>query len=192
MLTRRICFPFSIDGVRYALPPSLTHRAISRFGFERVFVFCERAGNMANAYGLKEYRGKPLPVGGSVDLILEPLRIGKVAAKAGLKPFHAHIHEKKPKFRGSEAPAELDVPVPVILDLAVLLRLQVARIGAHDADEVLRIAHIVGAEVEAHAHPFVRVKNKESARSTPAKGTRHSGRTMAVPVMAVSTWSHIP
>ena len=52
------------------------------------------------------------------------------------------------------------MPVPVVLHRAVLLGPQVARIGAHDADEMLRIAHIVGAEIEAHPHPFVRIEDQ--------------------------------
>ena len=30
----------------------------------------------------------------------------------------------------------------------------------------------------------------ESARSTPCQRCRHSGRSMAVPAMAASTWTH--
>ena len=128
---------------------------------ERVRVPCGRGGDVADAYGLERDRGEPFPASGGVHLLLEPLCIGKVPAEASLEALHAHIHEIEPELERAEASAELDVPIPVVLHLPILLGVQIARIGAHDADKVLRIAHIIGAEIEAHAHPFVRVENGE-------------------------------
>ena len=63
-------------------------------------------------------------------------------------------------FEGTEAPAQLHVPVAEIFHLAVLGGAQVAGVGAHHADEMLGIADVVGAEIETHAHPFVRVEDE--------------------------------
>ena len=115
---------------------------------------------MADADGLQWHGRQALPVRRGVHLVLQPLGVVQVPAQAGLQTFHAHVHEVEPKLERAEAAAQLDVPVPEVAHLAVLGRAQVAGIGAHDADQVLGIPHVVGAEVEAHAHPLVGVENQ--------------------------------
>ena len=71
-------------------------------------------------------------------------------------PFGA---QQEPQLERPEAATERDAPVAQVAHLAVLRGAQVARVGAHHAHQVLRVADVVGGEVEPRAHPLVRVED---------------------------------
>ena len=67
--------------------------------------------------------------------------------------------QQEPELERAEAAAQRDAPVAQVAHEAVLRGAQVARVGAHHAHQVLGVAHVVGGEVEAGAHPLVRVED---------------------------------
>ena len=62
-------------------------------------------------------------------------------------------------LRRPEAAAERDAPVAQVLDLLVDRAPQVARVRAHHAHQVLRVAHVVQRAVEDGAQPLVRIED---------------------------------
>src|SRR4029453_12252117 len=95
-----------------------------------------------------------------LHLRLEPARVLEVAPEPLSEPLQAFGAEKPPELERAEAAAERDPPVAQVLDPAVDRALQIARVRAHHAHEVLGVAYVVERAVEGRAQPLVRVEDE--------------------------------
>ncbi len=127
---------------------------------ERRLVAFQRLRHVSQADGLQRHRRHALPAGRLVHPRAEPLRVREVAPEARLQARDAGVEQVEPQLERAETAAERDVPVAEVADRAVRFRPQVARVRAHHADQMLRVAHVICAVVEAHAHPLVRVEDQ--------------------------------
>ena len=114
---------------------------------------------MANAQGLQGGRGHQCPVLSGFDLLCQPARIGQVSPQPRLQAADALLAYQEPQLQGAETAAQGDPPVTVVSHLAVCAGLQVTRVGGHDANQMLGVAHEVHRAIEGRAQPFVRVEH---------------------------------
>ncbi len=115
---------------------------------------------MANAQRLQLHRRQQLPLRRRADLPGQPLGIVQVTPQPCLQRLYPLAAQHEPQLQRAEPAAQRDTPVTQVLDLAIHRRLQVAGVGAHDPDQVLRVAHVVDRAIEGHAQPFVRVDHQ--------------------------------
>jgi len=176
--------PFFGQARRFRVAALARAAALARVAAPSLAVFCRRshgtAGDVAQAHGLQQRGGQPLPTGRRVDLLGQPASVGDVAADALTDALDALVAEHEPQLEGAKAAAQRDAPVAQVADEAVLRGAQIARVGAHHAHEVVWVAHVVRAEVEAGAHPLVRVEDERvgafDAVPHPAElGAHHRG-----------------
>src|ERR1035437_8853004 len=141
-----------LAGAIDAVGPSL------RVGVERLAG--QPGGLVPDAQSLQRHRGQHAPMGRLADCVEQPLRVGQVAAQAGLQSGDALLADQEPELQGAEAPSQRQAPVAQVLDLVVGARAQIAGTGGHDADEVLGIAHVIQRAIEGHAEPLVGIEHQ--------------------------------
>ena len=110
---------------------------------------------VTDAHRLQRHGGEHAPAGGSRNYGGEGGGVGDVAPEPRLQALNALLADHEPELQRPEAPAERNAPVAEILHRAVDGGLQEARIGRHDADEMLGVAHEIDRAVEGRAEPFM-------------------------------------
>jgi hypothetical protein len=93
-----------------------------------------------------------------VDLSGELVREGDMLANQGPKPFEPIAPNHKPQLQGPEPASQLDTPVAVVHNLGVLSGPQILRSHLEGAEQRLAVAHEIGATIEVHQHPFMRIE----------------------------------
>ena len=97
METRTIHRPSRIAGVRYAAPERLMRSA-------QACVWASSAspvspgGLVPDAQSLQRHRGQHAPMGRLADGVEQPLRVGQVAAQAGLQSGDALLANQDPEL----------------------------------------------------------------------------------------------
>src|SRR5262249_48002491 len=98
----------------------------ARMAIERVGVEAVRL--VAHAQRLQRDRSKESPAGSRAYFGGEPLRVLEIAPETRLQRRHAVLADQEPRLQGSEAAAERDAPVAIVLHAAVRRGLQVTGI----------------------------------------------------------------
>src|SRR5688500_15691786 len=106
---------------------------------------------MADTDRLQRHRRDSTPVWGDVHLLLKPLGVVQVPLQSRLQTADALLADQEPELQCAKPPAEGNAPVAEIDGLAVGARLQIAGIGRHHANQVLRVADEVRRAIENRA-----------------------------------------